>query len=330
MAALRRDSAPRLIADIGGTNARFALHSGRGAPASLKLLACADYPGPGAAARAYLGDAALRRMPKRAAFAVASPVTGDRIAMTNHPWSFTIAGLKRELALDSLSVINDFAAIALALPALGEPDLVKVGGGAPASGAPLAVLGPGTGLGAAALVPGDGGPVPVATEGGHVTLAASDAREAAVIAAMAGRFGHVSAERALSGPGLVNLHAALASLDGASLDGADAGTPTPEEITAGAIAGADALCESALDMFFSMLGTVAGNLALSLGARGGVYIAGGIVPGLADALAASRFRARFEDKGRFRGYMEAIPTFVIIRPQPALIGLAALLDAEPR
>ncbi len=169
----------------------------------------------------------------------------------------------------------------------------------------------------------DGGWRPLATEGGHVTLAAADAQEAAVIDRLRARFGHVSAERVLSGPGLANLYDALAP-------GPDDGAAgiAPEDITRRALAGGDPPCQAALSMFCAMLGTVAGNLALSLGASGGVYIAGGIVPALGPAFAASKFRARFEDKGRFRAYMEAIPTWVITAEIPAFAGLAVLLDKD--
>ena len=239
--------------------------------------------------------------------------------MTNRDWSFSIDRLRQDLGLETLHVINDFAAVALAVPHLGAADVTRIGGGAAAQGAPIAVIGPGTGLGVSALVRTPGRWTPVATEGGHVTLAAADEREAEVIAHLRRRFGHVSAERALSGPGLVNLHAALAALAGQA-------AAAPTDITARALAGADPLCRDAVAMFCAMLGTVAGDLALSLGARGGVYVAGGIVPDLGARFAATDFRARFEAKGRFKGYMAAIPTFVITMAQPAFTGLAALLE----
>ena len=312
-----------LVADIGGTNARFTLLDPGGRPAPARVLACADFPDFASAMRAFLAAAAPSRAPVRAAVAVASPVTGDRVEMTNHSWSFSIAELKADFGFDAFHVVNDFTAAALAVPELGDRDLVRIGGGAPVADAPVAVLGPGTGLGVSGLIPSRAGWIPLATEGGHVTLAACDAREAAVVAEIARRFGHASAERAVSGPGLVNLYAALAALDGVTGE-----TPAADRITDSALAGSDPLCVEALDMFFAMLGTTAGNLALSLGALGGVYIAGGIVPPLATALAASRFRERFEAKGRFRDYMRAIPSYLIIRDNPALLGLAALLRAE--
>lgn len=316
---------PRLIADIGGTNARFALlDGGGGGPRAVRVLACGDHPDLAAAARAYLDATAPDPAPVRAAIAVASPVTGDAVAMTNRGWSFRISDLERTLGLDRLEVINDFAALALAAPALGANDVTRIGGGRPQPGWPIAVLGPGTGLGVSGLVPTGDGWIPLATEGGHATLAPADDRERALAAALAAQFGHVSIERAVSGPGLVNLYRALASRDGARAEDA-----TPASIAGRALAGADPRCVEALDTFCAMLGTAAGNLALCLGARGGVYIGGGIVPRLGAAFAASPFRRRFEDKGRFRDYLRPIPAYVVTREHPALLGLEVLLDGAP-
>ncbi len=310
---------PSLIADIGGTHARFALAEG-GRVTAMEVLRAADFGNIEAAIRSYLDRAAPDPAPSAAAFAVASPMTGggDRIDLTNSDWSFSIAALRRGLGLDTLHVVNDFAAVALSVPRLGSGEVEKIGGGNAVDGAPVAIIGPGTGLGVSGLVRPEGRAMPIATEGGHVTLAAADAREDAVIAHLRDRFGHVSAERALSGPGLVNLYAAISGASGDAL--------TPAEVTERALAGSDPACVDALHMFCAMLGTVAGNLALSLGALGGVYIAGGIVPRLGSFFAESAFRARFEAKGRFTGYNAAIPTFVITAETPAFIGLAALLD----
>jgi glucokinase len=298
-----------LLADIGGTNVRFALQD-NGPPERVRVLRCADFPTVEDAVRAYLVEAGAK--PDAAAFAVASPVIGDRIAMTNHRWSWSIDAVRRALGLDRLLVINDFAATALALSLLGENDLRKIGGGSRVDSAPIAVIGPGTGLGVAAVIDGK----PIASEGGHATLPATDKHEAEVIARMRERLGHVSAERALSGPGLQNLYRAL---------GPDCDPPGPDEITASAMTKTDMRAVEALDMFCAMLGAVAGNLALTYGARGGVYIAGGIVPKLGDDFAASRFRERFEDKGRFRDYLAPIPTYVIVHKTPALLGLTVAL-----
>ena len=314
--------ATRLLADVGGTNARFALARPGGAPEAIRVLHAADHTGIAEAAAAYLAEARPATRPTVAAFAVAAPVTGDEIRFTNSPWSFSIAALKQRLGFAHFAVVNDFVAAARAVPQLAPTDLMRIGPGSAAPDMPIAVLGPGTGLGVAALIPDRGRWIPVATEGGHATLAAADSREAAIIAAMRTRTGHVSAERALSGAGLVHLRDAIAAVDGV-----DAPPLAPPDITARAIAGADPLCRATLDAFWAMLGGFAGNLALTYGALGGVYIAGGIVPAMADRIAQSGFRARFEAKGRFHDYLHAIPTFVVTHKQPALLGLTAMLDS---
>ncbi|MBT5456706.1 MAG: glucokinase [Rhodospirillaceae bacterium] len=310
-----------LVADVGGTNVRFALVRDGEALEDAASLVCADYPDLASAIRAYLSSLSLAQRPSRAAIAVASPVLGDRVNLTNNGWTFSIADLQVELALTSLSVLNDFTALALAVPGFDESDVLKIGGGEPVQESPIAVIGPGTGLGVSGLIPSDTGWVPLETEGGHTTLAVRDAREQAVVVELAQRFDHVSVERAVSGPGLVNLHDALAAIDGAP-----AKQLSPDQITEAAMNQTDEICIEAVGMFCAMLGTAAGNLALTLGALGGVYIGGGIAPRLGQALAASRFRACFEDKGRFRSYMEAIPSYVISREFPTLIGLAQHLQ----
>lgn len=315
---------PDIIADIGGTNIRFALVRPGNAPERTLSLACADFAGPDAALDAYLSHARPDATPRRAAFAVAAPVTDDRVRLTNHAWDFSIAELRRQFGLARLDVVNDFTAIAMGLPHFVADDLHPIGGGAPVAGAPVAVLGPGTGLGVSALVPAPSGGVPLAGEGGHVTMAAADDRESAVLAALR-RDGHVSAERVLSGAGLVRLYRTLSALDGAT-----AGPLEPADITARAAAGEDAACSAAWEMFCAMLGTVAADLALTLGARGGVFIAGGIVPRHIEMFAAGLFRRRFEDKGRYGAYLAAIPTWVILHPNPAFVGLGRhLADRDP-
>jgi glucokinase len=255
-------------------------------------------------------------------------VTGDAVRMTNHAWDFSIQALQRELGVQRLLVLNDFEALAHALPALGANDLWRVGPAADgAPGAALAVIGAGTGLGVSGLVPdGRGGWRVIVGEGGHVTLAPSTAREAALLARLRERFGHVSAERACSGPGLVNLYEAVCALDGEAPR-----TLEPAQVLTQALAaeGADPHCADAVSAFASLLGNVAGNLALTLGARGGVFIGGGIVPRLGERFAQLPFRERFEDKGRFRRYLEPIPTWVITAEAPALLGAARALDDMP-
>jgi glucokinase len=303
-----------LVADIGGTNARFALTGPGGAVEHQRILHGHDFPAFEDALAAYLEAEDVR--PDRAAVAVASPVLGDRIAFTNSPWSFSIDAMRERFGFDPLLVLNDFEANALAIPHLRPADLVQVGGGEAVPGAPVAILGPGSGLGVAGLVRTGTGWMALPGEGGHATMPAADEREAAVLAKLRVRFGHVSAERVLSGPGLVNLYAAIAELERVA-----PGSPTPAEV----VDGQDAISRDAVDMFCAMLGTLAGNVALTLGARGGVYIAGGIVPKLGARFVNSAFRERFVAKGRFRDYLAAIPTFVVVHPVPAFVGLAALV-----
>ncbi len=315
---------PRLVGDVGATNARFAWVAAPGTPpASAASYRCADFASLQDAMRHYLQAHALPP-PRWAAIGIANPVTGDQVRMTNRDWGFSIEAVRQQFGLDRLLVLNDFTALALALPVLAAGELRQVGTGAPVAGAPLALVGPGTGLGVSGLLPAVGAPgvVPVEGEGGHVTLSAVDACESAVVAILQRRFGHASAERALSGPGLVNLHAALCEIDGAADLGFDAPT-----ITRSALDGSDARCGRAVDLFLALLGNVAGNLALTLGARGGVYIGGGIVPRLGARIDASAFRARFEAKGRFAAYLQRIPTFVVqAQTSPALRGAARALD----
>jgi glucokinase len=315
----------RLLADVGGTNCRLGWQAGAGAPIEdVRVLPCADHETLADAIDAYLRQAG-RPAPPDCAIAIANPVTGDRVRMTNHHWTFSIAELGRRFGFARLRVLNDFTALALALPALPADALTQVGGAAPMPDTAIALIGPGTGLGVSGLVPdGRGGWAALEGEGGHVTLAARTAREQQVLAQIEQRYGHASAERAVSGPGLVDLHLGLQALDA---PGATPRALSAARIVEGALVDGQADCLEALDLFCAFLGTAAGNLALTLGARGGVYIGGGIVPRLGEAFAQSPFRARFAAKGRFHDYLEAIPVFVIhASPSPALLGAARALD----
>jgi len=309
-----------LVGDIGGTNARFGLVAPDGALVHSSVLTDADYAGLGEAIEAYLAARGGLPRPRRAAIAVASPVTGDEVRFTNLPWSFSISSLRSRLGFEQLEIINDFTAQALALPHLAPGDKTIVGGGAPQPGCPIGVLGPGSGLGVSGLIPSGGHWAPLSGEGGHATMPSATERESAALGEMRRHFDHVSAERVLSGPGLVNLYNALAAVDGVS-----ARQYTAAQITAVDVAARDPLCRETTEMFCAMLGTVAGNLALTLGAKGGVYIGGGIVPRLGERFAASPFRERFEAKGRFRDYLAAIPTFVVTHKLPAFLGCTAKL-----
>jgi glucokinase len=314
---------PRLVGDVGGTNARFAWWPASGAPLErVATLRCAEFTTLGEAMRRYLADQGLPS-PRECAIGIANPVAGDRIKMTNHHWSFSISELQQEMGFGRFVVVNDFTALALALPGLAPAQLRQVGGGAAIAGAPMALIGPGTGLGVSGLLPTHAGAwLPLSGEGGHVTLCGATPREDAVIAQLRQRFGHASAERAVSGQGLENLYGALQALDAmpdAPLSAAD--------ISQRALAGGDAQAAEALAIFCALLGSVAGNLALTLGAFGGVYIGGGIVPRLGDYFDRSDFRARFEAKGRFTALLASMPVFVIdASTSPALDGAARALD----
>ena len=313
---------PYLVADVGGTKIDLGRAAPDGSIVAVRQLAVADFASIEAALEAYLADQP-GPPPRAAALAIAGPVLGDAVALTNGPWRFSVAAAQRRLGVERLLALNDFTALALGLPSIARAHLLRLGGGRADPDAPIGLIGPGTGLGVAGLLRVAGRWVPLPGEGGHASLAPEDAREAAVLALLRRRFGHVSAERVLSGPGLVNLYTALCERAGSAV----APDCSPEAVTEWALAGTPAIAETALAMFCSLLGSAAGNLALTLGARGGVYIGGGICPRFADFLAASQCRARFEDKGRMRPYLEAIPLFLIQAPHPALHGAAAALTA---
>lgn len=311
---------PRLLGDVGGSHHRFGWIASPGAPISRVV----SHPGVGGLAaqiRRYLSAQRLPG-PASAAIGIAAPVFGDVVTMTNGDAHFSIGELKGDLGVETLLVINDFAALAHALPSLRDGETRPVGGGAAAAGGAMALIGPGTGLGISGLLAVPGGHVPVVGEGGHTTLAASDEREHEVLAVLRTRFGHVSSERILSGPGIANLHAALCQLSGAACEALE-----PAQITQRALDGSDDCCREAVDLFFAFLGTVAGDVALTLGARGGVYIGGGVVARLGTAIDRSRFRERFEAKGRYRHFLAGIATRVILDSSGlALRGADAALE----
>lgn len=311
-----------LLADVGGTNARFALaHGADYGP--VHRYAVADFPDFVSAIRRFLRDSAPAEPPRRAVLAFAGPVSDGRARLTNSGWDISADALKGELGLDAVILLNDFEALGWALPELQASDLLAIGGGKARAGGPMAVFGPGTGLGVAACIPSGQQGAVIATEGGHVTLAAADGREAAIIDHLRDRHGHVSAERLLSGTGLETLYRAVCAVDGFNgPDRAAAG------ITEHALIGDCPASIATLGTFCALLGGFAGNLALTLGASGGVFVAGGIVPRFADFLAASEFRERFEAKGRLRSWLRALPVFVVTRPDPAFPGLIAALAAR--
>jgi glucokinase len=318
----RRDDHLSLVADIGGTNARFAIVEGHGGgrPFEARTYRCADYPSLEDAAEHYL-QALGGRLPTRAAIAVATALTDDQVKMTNHHWAFSVSGARKRLQLDELMVLNDFTALALSLPKLTADEVRQVGGGAPAPGTPIALIGPGTGLGVSGLVPAGDRYIPLQSEGGHVTHGAANHRQSEILAVIGRRYNHISAERLMSGPGLVNLYLAISQLEGVTAE-----PLAPAQITERAMAGDCDRCKEALDTFCAMLGTAAGNLVLTLGARAGAYIGGGIVPRLGEYFVHSRFRDAFEHRGRFSAYLAAVPSYIIQADQPALVGAAAALS----
>ncbi len=316
----------RLVADIGGTNARFAVLAANSLrPQRTRKVRCADFQSLEHAVRSYLHDTGDPQV-TQAAFDVATGITGDYVHLTNGPWGFSIDETRRNLGLERLLVVNDFTALALSVPILQPAEVQQIGGGVPQARTPIAVIGPGTGLGVSGLIPSGERYLPLQGEGGHVAFSPMTETEIAVLRWLKDRYEHVSVERLVSGQGLQNIYRALC---------ADAGNApralSPATISEAALANRDAQCVRALEMFCAVLGTAAANLVLTLGARAGCYIGGGIVPKLGAYFAGSAFRARFEAAGRFSQYVAQVPTYVILAQTPALRGLATLLQSpEPR
>ena len=310
---------PYLLGDIGGTNARFALCE-QGSIGPIERSHTADLPTFLDAVDAYLAPRGGRSGIAGAAIAVAGPVANGRCRLTNSSWTVDQEALRQALHLPDVIVVNDFAAIARSLPRLGKADLVAIGGGKAAPGEPALVFGPGTGLGVACLFGGAEGDIVIPSEGGHATLAGTNECQDALIRHLRSRYGHVSAERVLSGGGLVALYDGIATLDRKIVAVRDAAA-----ITNAALEGSCEVCRAALDMFCAILGNVAGSLALTFGARGGVYIAGGIVPRFPAHLARTEFRGQFEAKGRYQPYLQNVPTWVITHPEAAMVGLSSMI-----
>jgi glucokinase len=310
---------PRLLADIGATHARFALEAAPGVLRSVAVLRCEDYTGIVPLLHAYLAQNEGTRI-THAALAVANPISGDYVRMTNRDWQFSTDEVRRALGLSTLLIVNDFTALAMALPGFKPDDLLQIGPGTPQAHAVAGLLGPGTGLGVSGVIPTLDGFVTLGSEGGHVNFAPADEREFAILQYAWREWPHVSNERLISGPGLELIHRALAERNGVQ-----ASARSAAEIMGAALDRNDALCLEVLECFAGMLGGAAANLAVTLGAFGGIFIGGGIVPRMAQWFATSPFRARFEAKGRFTDYAAQIPTYVIMTPNPALRGVAAIL-----
>ena len=342
---------PRLLADIGGTYARFTLETSPGVFAHAATLRCADHADFHAAVTAFLSTLPAGRI-QHAAVAIANPVEGDAVRMTNYHWEFSIEQMRELLRFDTLVVVNDFTALAMALPRLAPNGKRQVGGGLAQERSVIGVLGAGTGLGVSGLIPAEDGYIALGTEGGHTSFAPRDAREMAILeyawrsmkragplpsaslpsgdgppqAGQGAHSAHVSFERLLSGPGLELIYRALAEHMGVR---AAKGLSAPK-ITRRALAGTDAVCMETLDAFCAMLGTAAANLAVTLGAHSGIYIGGGIVPRLGSHFDRSPFRSRFEDKGRFSAYLAQIPTWVITADDATFQGVSAILASQLR
>jgi glucokinase len=314
--------APRLIADIGATHARFALETAPRTFESIAALRIADHADFHATVSAYLESVGSPRV-EDAAFAVANPVEGDLIRMTNAPWQFSIEDARTKLGFRTLVVVNDFTALAMAVPGLNDDERRQVGGGTSRDGSVIGVIGAGSGLGVSGVIPADHGWVALGTEGGHTSFSPRNAREIAILQYAWQEFAHVSFERVLSGRGIELIYRALAKYHGREVDALVA-----QEITKRALDGSDALAIETLRTFCEILGTASANLAVTLGARAGVYIGGAIVPRLGEFFDKSAFRQRFEDKGRFSEYLRDVPTYVITAEQATFRGVSAVLEAQ--
>jgi glucokinase len=319
---------PRLLADVGGTNARFALETAPGRIVAIDVLPCADYPTLAAALLSYLGSALVAETCavgaggiRHGAIAIANPVIGDMVRMTNHHWAFSIEALRQEVDFDTLLVVNDFTALASALPFLSDEQKRQVGKGVAVAGTPLGLIGAGTGLGVSGLIPGKDGWTALLSEGGHVSFAPVNPTEVAILQFAWKEFEHVSAERLMSGAGIELIYRALADQHGVTAE-----PLTAADISRRALSGDCALCDEVIEAFCCMLGTIASNLVVTLGAQGGIYIGGGIVPRLGERFGRSGFRARFEHKGRFHQYLTQVPTWVITADYPAFVGVSAILS----
>ena len=315
-----------LVADIGGTNARFsAVLEGQLESEHEFHHSVEEYPEFAGLIGGLLAEIAeatgWNNPPVNACFAVACPADTEVIAFTNSHWKFTKTSLKQALGCEHLAVINDFEAVAHGIVELGEADLVQVGGESPIADKAIGILGAGTGLGVAGLVQHSDGYHVLDTEGGHADYAPIDEIQSAVVNCLREIYGRVSLERLLSGKGLLNIYTALCTIEGV-----DAVFTTPAEVVAGALDAEDAKALQTLNMFCEGMGSAAGNLALTLGAKGGIYIAGGVIPRFQEFFINSGFRSKFEDKGRFVSYLQPIPVYIVIRSNLGLLGAAKKLQ----
>ena len=311
-----------VLADIGGTNVRFATLKADGTIVNREAWLTSLYPDFASALKSYAEIFHVQLPIHSIAICAAGPLLGERIDLTNCAWEISRQEIQQSTGASQIVLVNDFAAVARALPDLDSKDLHHIGGSAPALNATKLALGPGTGLGVACAIPdGRGGWTANPGEGGHADLAPNNDRELAILFHLMREYGHVSVERVLSGPGLEILYLAIASLDGKNFNT----KPIAHDIAKAAHASTDETAIEAVSIFTAMLGSAAGSLALTLGAQGGVYIAGGIVKQWGTNFDAKLFRHRFESKGRMRHYLEPIPSFIVTAEDLAFRGLAAML-----
>jgi len=313
---------PRLIADIGVTHARFALETASRQLESVATLRISDFPDLHATVSAYLASIGSPPV-HHAAMAVANPVDGDLVRMTNSPWKFSIEEARTKLNLRTLVVVNDFTALAMAVPGLQSDELRQVGGGIARERSVIGVIGAGSGLGVSGIIPVDHGWVALGTEGGHTSFSPRNAREIAILEYAWREFDHVSFERLLSGRGIELMYRAIAQHANKAVESLAA-----QEITQRALDQSDAIAVETLNTFCEILGTASSNLAVTLGARAGIYLGGAIVPRLGEFFDESPFRERFEDKGRFSDYLRDVPTYVINAEQATFRGVSAVLEAQ--
>ncbi|RAK57540.1 glucokinase [Phenylobacterium deserti] len=314
-----------LVGDVGGTNARFALVDAKGHVRNPRSFPAKDYQSLAHVIEEYLETTAGRKRPPRAVIAVAGPVLDGEIEFTNLDWQISEGDLLAHFEFEAVKLINDFAAQALACPMFEPEDLKAIGPALkPGSDCPLVVLGAGTGFGVAGLARTERGDVAVATEGGHSSFAPQDEVEVEIWRRLKARFGRVSNERLLSGPGLHDIYEIACELNQTPVMLSD------EKQVIESAASGDEMAEKAVNRFCAILGSVAGDLALNFGARGGVFISGGIAPRLGDRLTSGYFRARFEDKGRLSPYVQQIPTSLVLHPYPAIVGAARELQQMER
>jgi len=308
-----------LVGDVGGTNARFALVDAQGHIRNPRTFPCKDYASLADIVAEYIDTTAGKKRPPRAVVAVAGPVVDGEIEFTNLDWQVSEGDLLAHFEFEAVELINDFAAQALACPLLEGPDLRPLGPvlGRGARDCPMVALGAGTGFGVAGLARSERGDVAIPTEGGHAGFAPADEVELEVCRRLAEKYGRVSIERLLSGQGLHDLKGQAATL------------PDEAAVTTEGLVG-DPLAAATLDRFCRILGSVAGDLALTFGARGGVFVSGGIAPRIAERLVGGAFRARFEDKGRLSDYVRDIPTHLVLHPYPAIVGCARQLEQMER